>query len=418
MKDNILCNTQNGGSRLNKNATSLDCNISKSQNTFDRNHFADIHGGNIQSPQVENRTGLPDNLKKGIENLSGYSMDDVKVHFNSDKPAQLHAHAFAQGADIHLASGQEKHLPHEAWHVVQQKQGRVHATTEIMGVAINNDFSLEHDANMMGEKADNDENSLTDELKPSTISSLNSVNSGNNEQVAQRVIRVDGNDYKPEDQKVFENRYDERHQKAMLAAMQDFSHRPRNIGDALADPRTFTLTFQEDDPDFGIFYGADETALVTRVEGGQVREAAELPELIHRPGTGFEQMDISGLIMCIGIVLEAGVGDQVTAASGAHFVTPKALDEGNLNERGANQLTSMIRITRPLGNLTAILCHAAKAENIQPENKGSTSMEAMVALNKIVSYLLSNGVSKVKIHQTGSKISYRLHANGSSQFTG
>ncbi|MDO8991413.1 MAG: hypothetical protein Q7U83_00020 [Daejeonella sp.] len=29
----------------------------------------------------ENNTGLPDNLKSGIENLSGYSMDEVKVHY-------------------------------------------------------------------------------------------------------------------------------------------------------------------------------------------------------------------------------------------------------------------------------------------------------------------------------------------------
>ncbi|MGB0839829.1 MAG: DUF4157 domain-containing protein, partial [Chitinophagales bacterium] len=71
-----------------------------------------------------NNTGLPDNLKSGIESLSGYSMDDVKVHYNSDKPAQLQAHAYAQGTDIHLGSGQEQHLPHEAWHVVQQKQER------------------------------------------------------------------------------------------------------------------------------------------------------------------------------------------------------------------------------------------------------------------------------------------------------
>jgi len=37
----------------------------------------------------ENNTGLPDNLKFGIESLSGYSMDGVKVHYNSDKPAQF-----------------------------------------------------------------------------------------------------------------------------------------------------------------------------------------------------------------------------------------------------------------------------------------------------------------------------------------
>ena len=39
----------------------------------------------------KNKTGLPDNLKTGIESLSGLSMDDVKVHYNSAKPAQLQA---------------------------------------------------------------------------------------------------------------------------------------------------------------------------------------------------------------------------------------------------------------------------------------------------------------------------------------
>lgn len=77
-----------------------------------------------------NKTGLPDNLKSGIENLSGQSMDDMKVHYSSDKPAQLQAHVYAQGTDIHLRAGQEKHLPHEAWHVIQQKQGRVKTTLQ------------------------------------------------------------------------------------------------------------------------------------------------------------------------------------------------------------------------------------------------------------------------------------------------
>ena len=39
--------------------------------------------------KMENTTGLPDNLKTGIENLSGYSMQDVKVHYNSPEPSQL-----------------------------------------------------------------------------------------------------------------------------------------------------------------------------------------------------------------------------------------------------------------------------------------------------------------------------------------
>ena len=102
----------------------------------------------------QNDTGLPNNLKSGIENLSGHSMDDVKVHYNSSQPAQLNAHAYAQGSDIHIASGQEKHLPHEAWHVVQQKQGRVKPTLQMKGkVNINDDKGLENEADVMGAKA-------------------------------------------------------------------------------------------------------------------------------------------------------------------------------------------------------------------------------------------------------------------------
>ena len=101
-----------------------------------------------------NNNGLPDNLRNGIESMSGMNMDDVRVHYNSSKPAQLQAHAFAQGNDIHLASGQEKHLPHEAWHVVQQKQGRVKPTMQLKkGVHVNDDTALEKEADVMGARA-------------------------------------------------------------------------------------------------------------------------------------------------------------------------------------------------------------------------------------------------------------------------
>jgi hypothetical protein len=97
---------------------------------------------------------LPDSLKAGVENLLGYSMYDVKVHYNSDKPAQLQAYAYAQGTDIHLGPGQEKHLPYEAWHVVQQKQGKVKPTVQMKeNVIINDDFELEKEADEIGRSA-------------------------------------------------------------------------------------------------------------------------------------------------------------------------------------------------------------------------------------------------------------------------
>jgi|GEM_PF-4943478 len=96
-----------------------------------------------------NKTGLPDRLKDGIENLSGYDLSDVRVNYNSPKPAQLDAHAYTQGTAIEVAPGQERHLPHEAWHVVQQMQGRAIPTIEVNGYGVNGDQGLEQEADVM-----------------------------------------------------------------------------------------------------------------------------------------------------------------------------------------------------------------------------------------------------------------------------
>lgn len=110
--------------------------------------------GKFPVQRKENNTGMPDNLKSGIENLSGMDMSDVKVHYNSSQPAQLSALAYAQGNDIHVGPGQEKHVPHEAWHVVQQRQGRVQPTMQMKeSIPVNDDPGLEREADVMGQKA-------------------------------------------------------------------------------------------------------------------------------------------------------------------------------------------------------------------------------------------------------------------------
>ena len=106
-----------------------------------------------EEKKAENKTGLPDRLKEGIESLSGYDLSGVRVNYNSPKPAQLNAHAYTQGQAIEVAPGQERHLPHESWHVVQQMQGRVRPTMEVNGVGVNGDRGLEREADVMGRRA-------------------------------------------------------------------------------------------------------------------------------------------------------------------------------------------------------------------------------------------------------------------------
>lgn len=151
---------------------------SKKSKEPEDNKIAQRKGTALQ--KKANNTGLPDSLKEGVENLSGYSMDDVKVHYNSSKPAQLNAHAYAQGSEIHLASGQEKHLPHEAWHVVQQKQGRVKPTTQVGGVDVNDNAQLEKEADVMGAKAI--------QMKGKFDSDQDSKMAANNSKVVQRAV--------------------------------------------------------------------------------------------------------------------------------------------------------------------------------------------------------------------------------------
>ena len=153
MKDNFSNASASSSNRLNNNQSSLDHHSL-------RDNFA----------KRTNQTGLPDQLKKGAENLSGISLDDVKVHFNSLQPKQLMADAFAKGSEIYVAPGQEKHLAHETWHVVQQKQGKVKPTFEANERLINDDRSLEKEADVMGTRAEsvhaNAHNGLADAANP------------------------------------------------------------------------------------------------------------------------------------------------------------------------------------------------------------------------------------------------------------
>lgn len=100
-----------------------------------------------------NTTGLPDDLKAAIESASGLSLDAVRVHYNSDKPAQIGAYAYADYPNIYVAPGQEKHLPEEAWHIVQQMQGKTKATEKVNNTAIDGNNSREKEAKTKGNKA-------------------------------------------------------------------------------------------------------------------------------------------------------------------------------------------------------------------------------------------------------------------------
>ncbi len=103
---------------------------------------------------AETHRGLPGRLKTGIEALSGVSLDGVRVHYRSPQPARVSAEAYAHRGEIHLAPGMEHHLPHEAWHLVQQAQGRARPTKRVTDTLWrSDDAGLEREAEAMGARA-------------------------------------------------------------------------------------------------------------------------------------------------------------------------------------------------------------------------------------------------------------------------
>ena len=86
---------------------------------------------------------LPPAIQNEYEEKSGVPLDDVRVHYASDKPAELDADAFAYGSDIYLAPKEEQHLQHELTHVIQQKCGIVSTTRMDGALPINDNEALE-----------------------------------------------------------------------------------------------------------------------------------------------------------------------------------------------------------------------------------------------------------------------------------
>jgi hypothetical protein len=109
-------------------------------------------GGSDTGPWIV--SDLPGALQAGIEALSGLSLDAARVHGSASRPGGLAAEAHPRDSDIHLAPGEERHLPHDGEPVTRQSRGRVRAATKARGrVPITDDGGLEREADRLGRRA-------------------------------------------------------------------------------------------------------------------------------------------------------------------------------------------------------------------------------------------------------------------------
>lgn len=115
----------------------------------------------IQRKKTSSSTHMPEEVQTKMESSFDTDFSSVNIHKNSSSATDVGALAYAQGNDVHFAPGQynpnsqegQELLGHELTHVVQQRQGRVQGTQNKGGENINEDKSLEKEADEKGEKA-------------------------------------------------------------------------------------------------------------------------------------------------------------------------------------------------------------------------------------------------------------------------
>ena len=139
----------------------LDSALAQCRHAVARSRSCDDEGGGA-SPPVPGGGGekMPAAVQARMEGSFGADFSGVRIH-QGVQARSLGAEAFARGADIHFAPGRyEPHsgrgqelLGHELAHVVQQKEGRVQATTLAKGLRVSDEPALEREADALGARA-------------------------------------------------------------------------------------------------------------------------------------------------------------------------------------------------------------------------------------------------------------------------
>lgn len=120
--------------------------------------------GTVSSPPPTlNDSNIPAHVQTKMETAFASDFSRVRIHPRSMQAPKMGAVAFTQGHNIHFAPGAfqphsikgQELLGHELAHVVQQRQGRVKATTQFKGVKGNDQPALEKEADQMGRKSAN-----------------------------------------------------------------------------------------------------------------------------------------------------------------------------------------------------------------------------------------------------------------------
>lgn len=112
-------------------------------------------------PSTSSGAPLPPAVRAVMERAFNADFGDVLIHPDSARAAAIGARAYTEGNSVHMAPGQydpesragRELIGHELAHVIQQRQGRVAATSQVRGIAINDAPGLEQEADTLGQRA-------------------------------------------------------------------------------------------------------------------------------------------------------------------------------------------------------------------------------------------------------------------------
>ncbi|MES2557986.1 MAG: DUF4157 domain-containing protein [Bacteroidota bacterium] len=114
-----------------------------------------------QARALAGENSLPEALQTKMEGGLGEDFSSVKIHSQSSDALEMGAMAYTNGENVHFAPGMydptttagQELIGHELTHVKQQRQGRVQPGIQAKGLSLNNDRSLEAEADQLGKKA-------------------------------------------------------------------------------------------------------------------------------------------------------------------------------------------------------------------------------------------------------------------------
>lgn len=187
-----------------------------------------------------------------------------------------------------------------------------------------------------------------------------------------------------------------------IKGLENLKKPPKTIQEAIEDLRFFHLRSVDG------YYEADVTNFPTREQAPTKRlhyEVNTAPDYLLQDGRFAQTMQISGLISCIAIFIEAGDRDG-TRLIGMHYTTGYHTnpDDRSISPQGKNALQSMALMCTNLEIRAVHLCHRVQIND---------SVHEYAATN-LVNLRAHFGDGKCKVHSIGKKsdVTARLGTDG------